>query len=136
MTAIPSQTEPLAAEDGTITPHWYRFLEQIGKAVSTWERSFVIETPTASDYRVMVNVPVGLKITKVTTVAASGTATLTAKVNATSLGGVANSVSSTEQSQIHKSANVMSAGDDLVLTFSSVSAASRVTVTVTGSLII
>lgn len=74
------------------------------------------------DYRIAVNLPFGLTITKVTTRAASGTCTLTAKINTTALGGTANSVSSTEEEQAHASANVAAAGDDIVLTVSATAA--------------
>lgn len=54
---------------------------------------------------------------------ASGTCTATFKINTTALGGTANSVSSTEQTRAHASANVLGVGDDLVVTISSNSSA-------------
>jgi len=71
------------------------------------------------DYLVFLKMPHGGTITETTTICASGTATATFKINTTPLGGTANSVSSSEQSQAQASANVFSAGDDLVITISS-----------------
>lgn len=60
-------------------------------------------------------------ITETTSICASGTATATFKVDTTALGGTANSVSSSEQSQAHSSSNAFAAGDDIVVTISSAS---------------
>lgn len=48
----------------------------------------------------------------------SGTCTATFKINGTPLGGTANSVSSTEETQAHASANAFVAGDDIAVTIS------------------
>jgi hypothetical protein len=78
-----------------------------------------IATPSNKDYKIVVKAAHGGTITETTTISASGTCTATFKINTTALGGTANSVSSTEQSQAHSSANVFSAGDDIVITVSS-----------------
>lgn len=78
-----------------------------------------IDYPADQDYRLLVNVPYGFTISSITTRSISGTCTATFKINTTALGGSANSVSSSEQTQTHSSANVLVAGDDLVLTISS-----------------
>lgn len=75
----------------------------------------------AQDYRIVVKVPYGGTITNTITRCVSGTATFTFKVNSTALGGTANSVSSSEQDQAHASSNTFAAGDDIVITASSVS---------------
>lgn len=62
-----------------------------------------------------------ITITETTTKCVSGTATATFKINTTALGGTANSVSSSEDSQTHSSANDVVAGDDIVITVSSAS---------------
>lgn len=77
-----------------------------------------IATPSDKDYRIVVKMAHPGTITETTTVSASGTCTATFKINTTALGGTANSVSSTEQSQAHASANAFAAGDDVVLTIS------------------
>lgn len=92
--------------------------------------SGLIVTPADGDYRIVVKAPHGGTITEVTTISASGTCTLTTKINTTALGGAANSVSSSEQSQAHASANVFAAGDDLVLTVASNSSCSKMTFTI------
>jgi len=93
--------------------------------------SGLIVTPANGDYRIVVNAPHGGTITETTTICASGSCTLTFKVNTTALGGTANSVSTSEQSQTHSSANVFAAGDDIVLTVSSNSSCSKMTFTIT-----
>jgi len=92
--------------------------------------SGVIEAPEDGDYRLLVNVPVGFTVTNTTTRSVAGTGTATFKINTTNLGGTANSVSTTEQTQAHASANVVAAGDDIVLTMSSVSALERMSFTI------
>ena len=82
----------------------------------------VIQSPVNGDYRLVLNTPYGFTISSITTRSVSGTCTATFKVNSTALGGTANSVSSTEQTQSHASANVAAIGDDIVLTVSANSA--------------
>lgn len=81
-----------------------------------------IASPADKDYRLVVKMAHGGTITETTTRSVSGTCTATFKVNTTALGGTANSVSSSEQSQAHASSNTFVAGDDIVLTVSSNSA--------------
>lgn len=78
-----------------------------------------IATVANKDYRLVVKAAHGGTITEATTRSESGTCTATFKINTTALGGTANSVSSTEQSQAHASSNVFVAGDDIVITASS-----------------
>lgn len=77
-----------------------------------------IATAANKDYKVVVKMPHGFTITETTTISESGTCTATFGINTTALGGAANSVSSTEQSQAHASSNVGVAGDDVVCTVS------------------
>lgn len=78
-----------------------------------------IAAPSDKSYTLVLKAPHGGTITETTTKSASGTCTATFKINTTALGGTANSVSSSEQSQAHSSANTFAAGDDIVLTVSS-----------------
>jgi hypothetical protein len=106
-----------------------------GYAVLTWRRKgsvnllqgvpgtkvmipFAIETVADGDYTIVLKSIWAGRITTVTTKSASGTCTLTAKINTTALGGTANSVSSTEQSQAHSATNTVAVGDDIVVTAS------------------
>ena len=84
--------------------------------------SGLIQEVEDGDYKLVVKAPYAGTITETTTICASGTATFTFKINTTSLGGTANSVSSSEQSQTHSSANAFSIGDDIVITASANSA--------------
>jgi len=89
-----------------------------------------ITTVANKDYQVMLDAPYGGTITSIVTQSASGTCTLTGKINTTPLGGTANSVSSTKTSQAHSSANTFVAGDKIVLTASANSACTDMAVTI------
>ena len=78
-----------------------------------------IASPADKSYTIALKMAHAGTITETTTKSASGTCTATFKVNTTALGGTANSVSSSEQSQSHSGTNTFSAGDDIVLTVSS-----------------
>lgn len=86
--------------------------------------------PANKDYRIVVKAAHAGTITETTTRCGSGTATATFKINTTALGGTANSVSTSEQSQSHSSSNAFSAGDDIVITISSVSAITDMSFTI------
>lgn len=96
--------------------------------VDQW--SVYIATVSDKSYKIIVNTKFAATINEVTTICASGTCTLTTKINTTALGGTANSVSSGEQTQTHSSANSVAAGDDIVLTASSNSACVDMSVTI------
>lgn len=81
--------------------------------------SGVIETVADATYTLVVRVPFKGTISTATTVSASGTCTAQFQINSTALGGTANSVSTTETTQTHSSANVFNADDDIVLRVSS-----------------
>lgn len=98
--------------------------------------SWVIEYPDNKDYRLVINVPYGFTISTVTTRSTTGTCTATVKINSTALGGSTNSVSTSEQTRTHTSANVMEVGDDLVLTISSNSSCENLTITIAGTRIL
>lgn len=92
--------------------------------------TFLIESAKDQDYRVLVNAPHAFRINSITTRSSSGTCTLTGKINTTALGGTANSVSTTESTQAHTSANDVAVGDDVVLTVSSNSSSKMISVTI------
>jgi hypothetical protein len=81
--------------------------------------SGVIPAVANQDYKLVVKIPYACTINTTTTICTSGTATATFKINTTALGGTANSVSSSEQTQTHSSANAVAADDDIVVTISS-----------------
>lgn len=88
-----------------------------GTIVDTREFSMMfVEDRT---YHLALNTPFAMEITSVTTDCDSGTCTATVKINGTSLGGTANSVSTTEQTQAHTTANQAVAGDDVTVVISS-----------------
>lgn len=92
--------------------------------------SGLIEVPADKDYKLVVKSPYACTITETTTISTVGTCTATFKINTTALGGTANSVSTSEQSQAHSSANSASAGDDIVLTISSNSSCENMSFTI------
>jgi len=141
----PLASEALVDAERKPTASWYRVLTRLigqfnlaasdveGKPIKEqdWSESVIIESADNKDYR-FVDLAFGWTITSVVTRSLAGTCTLTVKINSTALGGSANSVSTTEQTQVHTTANVVAPGDDLVLTVSSASAAEGVSVTLKG----
>ena len=92
---------------------------------SAWSRYAVaefvagrIDTAANKDYTIVVDIPYGATITQTTTQSGAGTCTATFKINTTALGGTANAVSTTKQSQTHSCANAAVAGDKIVMTVS------------------
>lgn len=88
----------------------------VGNAEVSFTWSF-IGTTTARDYPIILKAGFPFRITEVTSKCASGTATATTKIDTVALGGTANSVSSSEQSQTHSSSNTVAAGADVIATF-------------------
>lgn len=140
--AMPESSVPLTGGNGAPNANWYRWFQSLATSAKeaaggvnsqAFSQSFLIQYPEDGDYKVEVNAAIARTITSVTTICTTGTATLTVKINTTALGGTANSVSTSEQTQAHTSANAIAAGDDMVLTFSSVSSAENVTVTIAGT---
>lgn len=82
-------------------------------------REFSMTFVEDGTYHLALNTPFAMTITAVTTDCDSGTCTATVKINGTSLGGTANSVSTTETTQAHTTNNVAVAGDDVTLVISS-----------------
>lgn len=113
ITTATTRTYTMPNASGTVA-----LLETLPAITSTDGISGLILAPANGDYMLVVKAPFGGTITETTTRSASGTCTATFKINTTALGGTANSVSSSEQSQAQASANVFAAGDDIVVTIS------------------
>lgn len=92
--------------------------------------SGLIERPSDKSYKLVVKCPFAGTVNETVTISASGTCTATFKINTTALGGTANSVSSSEQTQTHASSNTFSAGDDIVVTISSNSSCADMSFTI------
>lgn len=138
-------TFQIAGQGGQVSGEMHRWMKDQQRTAAgisaakaaktqTWEQSWLIEFADDKDYRVVVNSALARTITSVTTRSSTGTCTLTVKIGTTALGGTANSVSTTEQTQAHSSANAVAVGDDIVLTVSANAGAEGVSVTLTGSL--
>ena len=106
------------------------FLAAVKNTTVTETFSGLIEFPLNQDYTLVLKAPYAGTITETTTKSASGTCTMTFKVNTTALGGTANSVSTSEQSQAHASANTFAADDDIVVTVSANSSCERAAFTI------
>lgn len=119
---------------GQTTPHGYKYfqsLDQSARAASaalaalaarTDADTFALKAPANGDENVLINAPFGFTISSITSKCVSGSCTATFKIGGVALGGGANSVSTTEQTKTHTSANVVAVSDDLTCTISSASA--------------
>lgn len=111
-------------DDAVVAPDdEFATIEYVDDAVISdsqiFQLSGFIESPSDKTYRVIKKIPYACTVNSITTVCASGTCTLTGKIDSVSLGGTANSVSSAEQEQAHVSTNSVSAGNDIDVTISS-----------------
>lgn len=150
---IPTAGETFVLEDGRPNPTWWRFFQRLGsqfnqttrdlsatdtglatKAAKSqpWSESVIIEFPDNGDYP-FLKLGYSASWTEVETDCLSGTCTLTVKIGSTPLGGTANAVSTSRQTQAHTTANSMAATDDLVFTVSANASCQRMTVTVRGT---
>lgn len=78
-----------------------------------------ISAPGNGDHQIAIKSPVGFTIESVTTKADSGSIIATWKIDGVALGGSANSVSTSEDTQVHASSNVVAVDQDISLTTSS-----------------
>jgi hypothetical protein len=83
--------------------------------------SGVIDFPDAKDYRIAINMPFAFTMNTTTTRTTAGTATVVTKKNTTAVTGLSNSASTSEVTTTATAGNTFVAGDDVVLTVSSVS---------------
>lgn len=92
--------------------------------------SGLIESTLDRDYIILRNAPFSGTITSITTKSSAGTCILTGYINSTALGGAANSVSTSEQDQVHSSNNTFATGDDVKITISGSSSCSNLEFTI------
>lgn len=152
---IPHPQEVLVTEDGRINKTWYDRLSalfvqyrqtnrdladtdttlgtKVAAGPKPWSESLIIEFPDNGDYVFPDVFPAATTITEVVTGSSSGTCTLTVKINTTALGGTANSVSTSRDTEAHATNNVAADGDDLRLTVSANSSCERMSVTLRGT---
>lgn len=145
---LPEWASRVLRENGSFTEEFYRYLlsnDLVVRAAVAFinippdpdpeyelieEWPVFIPFPSNKDYRLVLKAAVERTITEVVTRSVSGTCTATVKIDTTALGGTANSVSSSEQSQAHSTSNTWAVGQDLVLTVSSNSACTDMSLTV------
>lgn len=108
--------------EGTGNWRCINYARASGAATASDFFSVPIPRVVDGDLKVAINLPFAFTINSVTSKCTSGTVTATTKINTTALGGTANSISSSEQEQVHASANAVAVGDDLNITFASNSA--------------
>lgn len=94
---------------------------------------WLIEVADNKTYVIIIKAAQAFTITEVTTKAVTGTCTLTVTINGVALGGSANSVSTSEQSQAHSSANEVAAGDTVAIVVSSNSGCEGISVSIAGT---
>mgnify|MGYP003479508349 FL=1 len=140
---IPVPSAALVTKDGTPTLPLRQWMQEVQRvadgaaakvaaaAAQTDTLSVVIARPKDGDTLFLRPFATGATITEVRTKSSAGTCTLTVKINATALGGTANSVSTTEVAQAHTSANVADTDDNLTLTVSANSGCTDLSVTIT-----
>lgn len=89
-------------------------------AAKMFEWSGMIETPEHNKtYTLVLKVPFAGTIHETTTDCASGSGTARFKIEGVNLGGTINTVTTSEQSQTHNSANVFSSGNTISMTMTS-----------------
>lgn len=127
--------------NGSVSNAEFQYLDGVTSAIQTqlngkaatsqvdvW--SMNVATVANQDYIFHINLPFACTINEVTTKSASGTCTAQGKINTTALGGAANSVTTTESTQTHTTANTMVVGDDFTITVTSNSACTGMIVSV------
>jgi hypothetical protein len=103
-------------------------------ALSSACAAFVFKVPEDETVRLIIKSPFAFTITETTTRTEVGTATCTFAIDGVSLGGTANSASTSEQSQAHSTNNAVTAGQDVTVTFSSTSAdCENLSITIAGT---
>jgi hypothetical protein len=112
---------PLFSSAITGTPSATTFLKGDGSWSGTINDAIGGVIPTVADETItlIVKAPYAGTINEVTTQSESGTCTATFKINGTALGGTANSVSTSSQTEAHTTSNTFSAGDAIQVTLSS-----------------
>lgn len=129
ITSAGAPVQSVNGDTGTVTVS----TTSINAAGDTGQVDFIsglIELPEERDYLLVIKSPIALTITETTTKSTTGTCTATFKINSTALGGTANSVSTSEQSQAHSTSNAVAVADDIVLTVSSNSASENLSFTI------
>jgi hypothetical protein len=151
---LPDAGVPLMLGD-RMHPDWYRLFQLFAKSfnetsaetssdiddveadvttLATVGASFVFKAPEDETVRLIIKCPFAWSITEATTRTEAGTATCTFAIDGVSLGGSANSASTSEQTQEHSTANSMAAGTDLTVVFSSTSGdCENLTITLKGT---
>lgn len=135
--ALPIPTEPpIQGEAGVFSTSWYKWFSIVNQLVTQLKANFpnIIEAvendvsfpegvivlyPENRDYPILTNVPYAGTIVSTLSKAFAGTGTATFKKNGSSIGGTANSISTSEQVQTH--GVDFDIGDDLSVTVSSAS---------------
>lgn len=93
----------------------------------------ILNTIGNGTYTLFINSPFAGTITSITTRSGLGTGTATFRVDLTTLGGSANSVSTSDDVQTHSSTNTLSAGQDIYMDITSASSLSDIYITIAGT---
>lgn len=104
-------------------------LEELATGVVALETGHIngmIEEPEEKTYTLVLKSAYAFTILETTTDAATGSGTATFEIDGTPLGGSANSVTSTENSQTHGSANTVAVGQTLTVVMSAIGSPSLI----------
>jgi hypothetical protein len=129
---------PIVGVPGTFSTAWYKWFTVLNTLVKQLKTNFPgvitsqnvnfdeeitgqFDFPLAGTETLVLDAKYARSVLEVTVQTQAGTATLTPKINGTTLGGGASSASTTKSTVSHSSANSMNAGDKLDLVLSSVS---------------
>lgn len=131
ITALDTTTYPSLTELSYVKGVTSSIQTQLAALTQQYEFiSGIIETVADGSYILVVRVPYKGTISNTTTVSESGTCTAEFQINTTALGGTANSVSTTETTQTHSSANVFNTDDDIKLRVTSNSSCLKMSFTI------
>ena len=103
-----------------------------GRTQKTGGHWLVIEVDNRA-YELILKASSAFTITETTTKSSTGTCTATFRINGVALGGSANSVSTSEQSQSHSSANEVAEGDTVDCVVTSNSGCENLSISIAGT---
>ena len=128
---------PIVGVPGTFSTAWYKWFAVLNTLVRQLKANLAsivsadvdiveeiaggIVAPADGTYTIILDAKYAKTILEVTAQVAVGSSTLTPKINSTTLGGGANSVTTTKATVSHASANAMAVADKLTFVLSATS---------------
>jgi len=146
----PDPSASLVGEAGRPSVRWLEYFRSVARELTTltssadtldsgkaaasqpFSEALLIETPSDKDYP-FIDLNIDGTIDKVTAKTASGTCTITVKINGVAIGGSALAVTSTEAFTEHGGSNELTDGDNITVTVSSNSSATDLSISIRGT---